>query len=190
MPTCLNLRELFGARFLIRHDEAYRGGREDAWLLVVPCTGRRGHFFPFGGRRIGVSSDRPGVTRKLKALGYCTLVQDGTDGALFHFDVDHFEQIASIMKPKRRRRMSAAQRAEGTERLKKVNAKRTAVKAPNVAGEERTVAKQPAAPRPSRQPAAAPPLRDRRGDRPKQPRPVSGPTFGKVKGRTSGVRKR
>jgi hypothetical protein len=44
-------------------------------------------------------------------------VQDGDDGVNVVFHVDHFDEVAAIMKPRRRRRLTPSQRAKRVERL-------------------------------------------------------------------------
>ena len=44
---------------------------------------------------------------------------DGAGGANIKFDVVHFESVADLMKPRRRRRLSEAQKVAAAERLRK-----------------------------------------------------------------------
>jgi hypothetical protein len=59
------------------------------------------------------------VAKRLKALPYCRVVQDGDDGANVVFPVDRFEEVAAIMRPRRRRRLPERQRVAVAERLRK-----------------------------------------------------------------------
>jgi hypothetical protein len=52
-------------------------------------------------------------------LPFTTTAQDGTDGATVVFDVEHFEAVAEIMQPRRRRRLSP----EARQRLVEAGAK-------------------------------------------------------------------
>lgn len=58
------------------------------------------------------------IARILKILPFATLHQDGTDGVDVIFPVDRFEEIAAIMKPRKRRRMTEAAKRQAVERLR------------------------------------------------------------------------
>jgi hypothetical protein len=50
----------------------------------------------------------------------CELYQDGSDGVTVLFDVADFDQMAAIIRPRRRRRLSEARRLACAEHLAKV----------------------------------------------------------------------
>jgi hypothetical protein len=121
---CINLKERFGRRFKVRYEESYRaqhGPRawvDDPWLQIIPC--QRGHIFPWGPSTLAASTNGRGPTaRKLAALDFATVHQDGTDGLTVLFDVAHFEAVAEIMQPRRRRTLSPEARKAAGERLAK-----------------------------------------------------------------------
>jgi hypothetical protein len=123
-PTCINLRERFGDAYRIRHEESYAAERsefraaEEPWLQIIPC--RHGHIYPHGGNLLAVSTDRRGImARRLMALGCLTVAQDGSDGINATFPVEAFDQVAAIVRPKRRRRLTPEHRAAATERLRR-----------------------------------------------------------------------
>lgn len=64
------------------------------------------------------TSSRGSITKRLTALPFATVEQNGSDGINVSFHVDHFDKIAAIMKPRRRRQMSEAQRLVAAERLR------------------------------------------------------------------------
>jgi hypothetical protein len=113
---CINLKQRFGRRFKVTHEESREaefgdGARTvDPWLLLIPC--QYGHIFPWGDSLLAASVDgHPRVARKIAALDCCTVVQDGDDGELTAtFDEDDFRQVADLMKPRRRRQVSEAER--------------------------------------------------------------------------------
>ena len=122
--TCVNLKELFGDRFKIDVDESYYAERpefrreEEPWLTHVVC--QHGHIGVWGDDLLVASTRTPGpVATKLKALPFAQTAQDGSDGVNVVFPVEHFEEVAEIMKPRKRRRLSAEQRAANIERLAK-----------------------------------------------------------------------
>ncbi len=112
---CVNLKKVFGDRYRITRDDSYFAERgesaraEDPWLQVVPC--QHGHIYPYGGQMLVASTAKRGrVARELLALAVTTLFRDGDDGLDVLFHVSHFEQVAELLKPRRRRRLSEAQR--------------------------------------------------------------------------------
>ena len=114
---CVNLKERFGKRYRVRHEESYRAARgnrawaDDPWLQIVPC--QHGHVFPHGVDMLAASTDRSGsIARRLKALPGVAVWQAGSDGATVLFPVGMIDQVAAIMLPKRRRRLSEAARAQ------------------------------------------------------------------------------
>jgi len=123
MSDCVNLRERFGDRYKIDVDESYYAERpefrktEEPWLLVLLC--QHGHICPWGGSTLAACTDKAGpIANQLKALTFVTVAQDGDDGVNVVFDVEHFDQVAEIMKPRRRRRLSPEQRQNAAERLR------------------------------------------------------------------------
>jgi hypothetical protein len=125
-PTCINLKERFGKQYRVVCEDSYyaqygpRARTVDSWLMVMPC--RHGHIFPHGGDLLAASTDKAGgVARRLKALAGVTVHQDGDDGATVLFPVEMFNQVAALMKPRRRRvvNLTEEQRAELRERLRR-----------------------------------------------------------------------
>ena len=123
-PDCINLKQRFGEQFRVEYEESYRvergenGRAEDPWLMILLCE--HGHICPWGGTQLAACTNHAGrVATKLKALPFTTVAQDGDDGANVLFDVEHFDQVAAIMKPRRRRRLSPEARQAAGERLRK-----------------------------------------------------------------------
>ena len=122
-PKCIDLLTLFGDEYRIGWDEAYDPkGRPkencDPWYMTVPCE--RGTIYPHGDSKLGVMVDyRPITAKRLVESGVCELYQDGDQEKTFLFDVSDFDTVAKIVKPKRKRRLTAEQREKNVERLKK-----------------------------------------------------------------------
>ena len=57
--------------------------------------------------------------RLLAAVPGCRLVQDGADGANVVFPVEHLDTVAGVLRLRRRRRYTPAQRLELAARLSK-----------------------------------------------------------------------
>jgi hypothetical protein len=115
-PPCIDLAEHFGRLYRVRYEESYfaqygRNARvNDPWLKIIPC--QRGHIYPFGGNRLAATTNARGVTaRRLAALDFATIHQDGDDGITILFPADRMPEVAALMKPRRRRHVSEAERA-------------------------------------------------------------------------------
>ena len=123
-PTCLNLKELFGDRYKLEYEESYYAERpefrrqEEPWLTQIPC--QHGHIGVWGDDWLVASTNHAGrVATRLRELPFTELAMDGADGANVLFTVDHFDEVAQILKPRRRRRLSEEHKA----RLAASNAK-------------------------------------------------------------------
>jgi hypothetical protein len=122
-PTCINLRERLGDRFKLWHEESYQAERpefraeEEVWLQIIPC--RSGHISPWGGNLLAACLPAGSVANRVRALPFTQVVQDGSDGANIVFPVDRFEEVAELVHPRRRRRLSL----EGRRKLAQAGAK-------------------------------------------------------------------
>jgi hypothetical protein len=121
-PTCINLAQMFSDRYRIGHDEAAItwGERRDPWMMTIPCAGRGLTIYPQGGTTLALECNcRPGIARQVAATPGVRIHQDGgmAGGMTFLFDVSLFEQVAEIVKPRRRRRLSEEERARRIERF-------------------------------------------------------------------------
>src|SRR5262249_55415242 len=106
-PTCLDLRQLFGETYRIGHDPAAvtRSEKNDPWMATIPC--RLGTIYPHGGDTLAVEIDgHPGVARKVAAIAGVRLHQEGDREKTYLFQLDLFPQVAALVKPRRRRKLS------------------------------------------------------------------------------------
>jgi len=107
-PPCIDLAERFGRRYRVEYEESYfaqygpRARVNDPWLKIIPC--QRGHIYPFGPSTLAATTSTRGPTaRKLAALDFATIHQDGDDGVTILFPMDRMPEVAELMKPRRRR---------------------------------------------------------------------------------------
>src|SRR5258708_5262089 len=117
MTECLNLQELFGAKYRIFIDrDSAEGPRDkDPWLQEIRC--RRGLIYPYSATHLAVQVDgHPFIAQRLRQMGF-ELVQDGDYEKTFLFTTDRFDEVAEIVQPYVRRRLSDEQRQNATERL-------------------------------------------------------------------------
>ena len=113
--TCINLKEQFGRRYRVEYEESYFAEHglntrvEDPWLMIIP--GQHGHICPWDETTLAVSTDRRGsVTKRIAALPYATVVQDGDDGISATFPADRIDEVAQLIKARRRRRLSETEK--------------------------------------------------------------------------------
>jgi len=122
VSECVNLRERFGRRFKVVYEEAHRAEygpnarTEDPWLMILLCE--HGHVFPHGDDQLAAFTDGPVIAKKLARLVCCEVWQEGDQELTVLFDVADFDAVAQILKPRRRRRLTPAQRQAASERLK------------------------------------------------------------------------
>jgi hypothetical protein len=120
----INLMDRYGEKYRISWDPAYDAkGRHrdslDPWSMQVPCE--RGVIYPWGGDRLAVEVDyRAQTARKVAAIPGVELAQDGDQEKTFAFHVDLFDQLAALVKPRKRRKchLSPEQLRLGGERLR------------------------------------------------------------------------
>lgn len=121
--TCPNLEELFGNRFHVQYEESYYAQygpntrTVDPWYMIIPC--RDGHICPWGEDLLAYchNKGRSSILQTILALPYAEAVQIGNDGSNVTFPVERLKIIATIVKSKRRRRLSPKQRAICGDRL-------------------------------------------------------------------------
>jgi hypothetical protein len=112
---CINLLDLFSDRYRITFDLAYSArhvhrAKLDPWMMEIPCQGRGVMIYLHGGDTLAVEVDRrPSIVAKLKAIEGLNLHQDGDLEKTFLFDVALFEQVAEVVKPRKRRRLTPTQ---------------------------------------------------------------------------------
>lgn len=111
---CLNLKELFGEQYRIDASfVAENPGRkrcQDPWYYRIPCE--HGEIYPHGGELLGAATHRRGkIAKQIAAVPEVRVVQDGVDGINAVFHHSNFEAVAALLKPRRRRRLSAEHRA-------------------------------------------------------------------------------
>ena len=116
MVDCINLKETYGKRYRVEYEESYKAEfgegawRDDPWLQIIPC--RYGHLYAYGENLIGVSVDGHRlIAGRIARLACTTVRQDGDDGELSaSFAPEHFDAIAKIMRPRRRKQISEKER--------------------------------------------------------------------------------
>ena len=124
---CVNLQERFWRRFKVRYEESYfaqygpHATVVDPWYMIVPCEG--GEIYPHGGDMLAAYLRAGPRAKALKALRCVEIKTVGSDGTTVLFHVANFDQVAEIMRPRKRRtrHVSPEERKSLMERLEKAN---------------------------------------------------------------------
>jgi hypothetical protein len=102
----MNLKARYGQTYRIAREEG--ADRHDPAGFIIPC--KRGHIYVHGRELLGVATNGRGpIVKQLSALPGVKISQDGSDGVNAVFSP---EQFAAIVRPKRKRKLSAAHRAK------------------------------------------------------------------------------
>ncbi len=108
-PSCIDLAERFGRRYRIGYEAqaADWPPADRPWLARIAC--RYGHVGVQGGERLHAFTDRPVIGARLRQLAFVEHAQgDAEVRVVFH--VDHLAEVLAILKPYRRRQLTAEQR--------------------------------------------------------------------------------
>jgi hypothetical protein len=97
--------------------------RDDPWDLVL--VGRRGFVALWGrdGRFIAATRSTATTRRLLATIPDAAVVQDASDGANITFSAEHLDTVAQILRLRRKRQYTPAQRQAAAARLAKVRPK-------------------------------------------------------------------
>ena len=122
--SCPNLKTLAGSKYKVTYEESYQAQyseharREDPWLLILLC--KNGHICPWSKNHLAACTSKAGaIAKRLAALHCVQVVQDGADGINAVFQVEHLAEVLKLMRPRRRRTMTAEQKQQAAERLSK-----------------------------------------------------------------------
>jgi len=108
---CVNLKQQFGDRYKVEFEESYfaqygpNARTEDPWYMVIRCQ-RAVQIFPWDQSTLAVSTETETPASWIDALMQIPSIrihQAGADGFTLLFDVEHFDQVAEIVKPRKRR---------------------------------------------------------------------------------------
>ncbi len=112
----LNVRELYGDKYKCGLDPAARherNGRKNAWYFVIRC--RYGEIYPYSDTLLAVMVIGPRKVAEIRRAGFM-VHQDGDGEAVFLFDPGHFDEVATVVKPRKKRGMSEDQKEEARKR--------------------------------------------------------------------------
>jgi len=108
VPKCINLQDRFGRQYRVGYEESYyaqygpNATTVDPWYMEIRC--QNGTIGPWGGDDLVACTKSAGpVAQALKALPFARVHQDGSDGANVVFPLERFDEVATIMRPRRKR---------------------------------------------------------------------------------------
>ncbi len=87
-------------------------------MMQIPCE--RGVIYPYGGDLLAAEVEGRSQTRKrLRELDCTTTIQAGDEFLAVTFSVERFAEVAAVLKPRRRRQVSEAEK----QRLRSLSAR-------------------------------------------------------------------
>jgi hypothetical protein len=123
--NCTNLLHQYGDRFRVFHDIEDRPARarDDEWDLIIP--GRRGFVALWGhDGQLVVSTRSTATTRRvLEKVPGAVVAQHADDGSNIVFPAEYLDVVATILRLRRKRQYTPAQRQAAAARLAKVRPK-------------------------------------------------------------------
>ena len=128
--NCINLQQQFGTRYRVTFDAAYSPkhvprNKLDPCMMLIPC--QRGIIYSHGGDLLTVEVEGRRVTaNRLRQLDCTTTCQEGASVLAVTVQAADVAEVAAIVKPKRRRQVSDAER----QRLASIGFQQTAQPAP------------------------------------------------------------
>ena len=126
---CVNLWTRYGGRFKVTADPAYDTAnvprtKLDPWYFQIPH--RYGYFYPHGGNRLAVTVDHHNrIAAMVQRLPGVEVWLDGDQEKTFLFHVDQFEEVAAIVKPRKRPALSDQDRQRRRERMSRLHSMAT-----------------------------------------------------------------
>ena len=100
----LNLKGLYGNQYRITYDpsaESEANGKNDPWMFVIPC--QYGEIYPHSNKLLSIRS----ISRVGQELPSLKILNDGDGEAVFLFPPEMMNKVARIVKPRKRRHLSA-----------------------------------------------------------------------------------
>lgn len=112
----IDLKQLADRKYKIRLDESYeadQGGKE--WYYQIPC--KHGHIFVQGKSELGVFTNKPNINKFLKEISGLRKLQIGDKEFSYGFPPELMDQVAEVMRARRRPRLSDEQRQAMSDRI-------------------------------------------------------------------------
>jgi hypothetical protein len=126
MTNCTSLLHRYGNRYKVFHDFEGRpvSAKDDPWDHVL--VGRSGSVALWGydGRLVAITHSLVMTKRLLAEVPGSVIVQDGDDGANIAFQPEHLDTVARLLRLRRKRQYTPAQREAASAHLAKVRPKR------------------------------------------------------------------
>jgi hypothetical protein len=119
--SCIDLQAIFGTEYRVTaHDgtERKRGKRVDPWNWEIRCARGEGSIQPYGGDRLSVYVDSPGLKDRLRRCPGVEVIQEGDTEIHVAVPVGQHDAVFRLVEPYRRRQLSEAAKSQLAGRLK------------------------------------------------------------------------
>ena len=114
---CPDLKRKFGKQYRVEWAPEHQPRSKDPWLYQIPC--RAGVIVPWGEGLLAIClSGHSRLVRWLEEAG-CQVKQQGDHETNLVFPLSLFRQVAKLVHPRIRRKLSATQKRTLVERLKR-----------------------------------------------------------------------
>jgi hypothetical protein len=125
MSNCCNLLRSWGDRYRVFHEIEGRHAhtKDDPWQLIIP--GRCGFvgLWGYDGRLAACTRSTATTRRLLENVPGAEVKQDGSDGQNVIFAPEHLDVVAEVLKLRRKKHLTPAQRQAASAQLAKVRPK-------------------------------------------------------------------
>lgn len=115
----IDLKKSYGAEYKVTWDEAAnihgQSAEDRRWLPQIPA--KYGHIYIHGRNVLGACARGRIIVGKLAARADVRVHKRGDAEVTVVFPPDLFPAVAALLKPRKRRRLSAEQAASGSARL-------------------------------------------------------------------------
>lgn len=116
----INLKESFGKQYKIFEEESWwhepKGEQKAGRVWSQEMRGQNGKVYAKDATALLAYTDRPKTRQNLKQMGL-TIHQWGDEEAVFVFQPERLEEVAGVLRLRRKRRMSQEQRNAAISRL-------------------------------------------------------------------------
>jgi len=120
-PTCIDLWRTFGRDYRVGTDPACDPAsinidKLDPWCFIM--TGKAGTIWSYGGDLLAVDIDyHNSIAKKVRAVSGVSVLIDGDREKTFLFPLRLFQEVAVLVQPRRRRKLSPERRKAAAARL-------------------------------------------------------------------------
>jgi hypothetical protein len=115
----INLKKMYGSKYRITWDEARNSNKDkDPAYMQIPCRGKGKIIYAHSDTMLALEIDyHRGLAKRISSIPGVVLHQDGDYEKTFLFPPSVFDEIAKIVKPRTKKKMSPEHIAKLTKSL-------------------------------------------------------------------------